>query len=168
VAQRLHFGEAVMSARAPRSLFRRLRDARGANLIEAAILMPLMLLITFGVFDIGVMLYVYLALESGASQAARYGVTGQQGAGLTREQSIMRAMRDATPTLTIPDTAFQFKFLPSGQTVWQNGAGGPGDVTRVIINYTWSFYTPLVRPFFDDGQVQMRVETAMLNERRFQ
>lgn len=157
-----------MTGRGSRSIFRRLRDARGANLVEAAILTPLMLLITFGICDLGVMLYVYLALENGVSQAARYGVTGNQVAGLTREESIMQAMRNATPTLTIPGGAFVFKNLPPNTAVWLNGPGGPGDVVKVTVNYTWSFYTPLVRPFFDNGEVQMRVESIMMNERRFQ
>ena len=37
-----------------------------------------------------------------------YGVTGNPKAGMTREESIRAAMREATPTLTIEDGAFAF------------------------------------------------------------
>ena len=55
---------------------RRLRDATGSNMVEAAIITPLLLLLTFAVMDFGGLFYAYLALENGVSQATRYGVTG--------------------------------------------------------------------------------------------
>ena len=59
-------------------------------------------------------------------------------------------MRTATPTLTIPDSAFTFSHLPSGGTAFVGGVGGPGEVEKVTINYTWTFFTPLMRPFFTE------------------
>src|ERR1700730_6314820 len=59
-----------------RRIFKRLRDSSGGSLVEAALITPLLLLLTFGICDFGAMFYVYLALENGVSQATRYGVTG--------------------------------------------------------------------------------------------
>ena len=56
---------------------RRLGDSKGANLVEAAIVTPLLLLLTLGIVDFAAMFYCYLALEHGVSQATRYAVTGQ-------------------------------------------------------------------------------------------
>ena len=93
-----------------RRLFRRLRDTSGNTMIEAAMITPLVLLLTFGIMEFATMFYVYLALENGVSQATRYGVTGQlkddpmnPGTPLNRTESMKLAMRQATPTLTIPD-----------------------------------------------------------------
>jgi Flp pilus assembly protein TadG len=151
---------------------RRLSDARGANLVEAAIITPLLLLLTLGIVDFSAMFYSYLALEHGVSQATRYAVTGQQmstgGAPIGREASIKAAMRDSTPTLTIPDAAFSFSFMPLNGTSWSSGLGGPNDVGRVTVTYTWNFMTPLVRPFFTNGQVNLRVQSTMKNEVAFQ
>ena len=47
-------------------------------MLEAAIITPLLLLLTFSIVDFGALFYVYLALENGVSQATRYGVTGQR------------------------------------------------------------------------------------------
>jgi len=151
---------------------RRLSDDKGANLVEAAIITPLLLLLTLGIVDFSAMFYSYLALEHGVSQATRYAVTGQEmstgGTPIGREASIKAAMRDSTPTLTIPDAAFSFSFMPLNGTSWSSGLGGPNDVGRVTVTYTWNFMTPLVRPFFTNGQVNLRVQSTMKNEVAFQ
>ena len=77
-------------------------------------------------------------------------------------------MRNATPTLTIADDAFTFTHLPTGGATWAAGSGGPNDIGRITVNYTWAFYTPLVRPFFPNGEIMLKVESAMKNERRFE
>jgi Flp pilus assembly protein TadG len=46
-------------------------------MLEAALITPLLLLLTLSIIDFGAMFYVYLALENGASLATRYGITGR-------------------------------------------------------------------------------------------
>jgi hypothetical protein len=143
------------------------KEDRGATLVEAAIMTPLLLLLTFAIVDFAGLFYVYLALENGASQATRYAVTGQIVTGETREQSIKIAMRNATPTLTLDDGVFSFSHLPPGGTVWLAGSGAENDIGKLTITYPWNLMTPLIRPFFTNGQLVIRVESAMKNERRF-
>jgi Flp pilus assembly protein TadG len=45
---------------------RLIRNCRGATMIEAAIMTPLLLLLTFSIVDFACLFYVYLALENGA------------------------------------------------------------------------------------------------------
>lgn len=158
-----------------RRVQRLLRDASGANLLEAAIITPLLLLLTFGIVDFASVFYAYLALENGVSEAARYAVTGNQmdnpnqpGVKLSYSDSIKQALRDATPTLTIPDTAITFQHMALGGGAWQAGAGGPNEIQKVSVDYTWNVMTPLIRSFFANGQLQVHVESAMKNEARFQ
>ena len=143
----------------------RLGDDRGTNLIEAAILTPLLLFVTFAIVEFGMLFFIYLTLENGVSQATRYAVTGQMVAGMDREQSIRHAMRTASPTLTLPDGAFEFSHLPAAGGGWTPGTGGPSEIGRVTVNYTWTFFTPLVRVLFADGRINLVVESAMMNER---
>lgn len=152
-------------------LLRRVSDSSGANLVEAALITPLLLLLTFAIVDFASLFYVWMALENGVSQASRYGVTGNlmedpddPGETLSREGSLKLAMRESTPTLTIADDDFSFSHLPAGGTVWTGGTGGPNDIGRIAVTYTWTPYTPLIRPFFDDGQFSVTVESAMKNE----
>jgi len=148
-------------------IFRRRRGAKGANLIEAAIMTPLILLVTFAIVDFGAIFYVWLALQNGVSQATRFGVTGNTMGGMSREDSVRRALQDATPTLTIPNASITFSNMPVGGTTWSGGLGAEGAVGRVTVTYTWSLLTPLVRVFFSSGQITISAESTMTTERRF-
>jgi hypothetical protein len=155
----------------------RLGDATGNNIVEAAFALPLFLLLIFSIIDFACIFYVHLALENGISQATRFTVTGNvlpnpepghEGQFLNREDSIKLAMRNATPTLTIPDDAITIQHLPDGEDTWLNGAGEPGDIVRARVDYDWDILTPLMKPFFDHGQIQLTAESAMKNESRFE
>jgi hypothetical protein len=148
-------------------LARKIRSSRGTTLVEAAIITPLLLLLTFSIVDFGTLLYIFLALENGVSQATRYAVTGANPPGMTREDALRQAMRDATPTLTLPDGYFAFDHLTPGGTVWQAGPGGEDDIGRVTVTYPWTLMTPLIRPFFPGGQINVSVQSSMKNEKKF-
>jgi len=135
-------------------------------MIEAAIMTPLLLLLTFSIVDFACLFYVYLALENGASQATRYAVTGQTFSGQTREESIKTAMRQSTPTLTIDDNMFSFTHLPPGGTTWLSGTGAENDIGKVTVTYTWNLMTPLIWPLVkNDGSFQRRDDCSTLAAR---
>ena len=102
--------------------------------LEAAIITPLLLLLTFSIVDFGALFYVYLALENGVSQATRFGVTGNlmddpthPGTRCRATDSIKTAMRQATPTLTIPDSAFSVQLTwRRAAARWSGGHRRPG------------------------------------------
>jgi hypothetical protein len=174
VAQRVHKRPGMTGERR-RAFVHRLSDCSGTNMIEAAIVTPLLLLLTLSIVDFGALFYVHLALENGVAQATRYAVTGNQmddpdnpGFQLSRTESIKRAMRDATPTLTIPDGAFTFEHLPPGGASWVGGVGGPNDIEKVSVEYTWGFLNPLIGHFFSGGEIALKVDSAMKNEGRFE
>ncbi|MGH9409206.1 MAG: TadE family protein, partial [Vicinamibacterales bacterium] len=129
---------------------RRIRGDQGANLLEAAIALPLVILLTFSVVDFASMFYVYLALENGVSQGTRFGVTGNvmndpnTGDPMSRQDSIIAATRDATPTLDLPDADFSFQHLTTGSSSWAAGVGGPSDIVKVTVNYDWDILTPVL------------------------
>ncbi len=153
-----------------RRFFGRLRSTRGATLVEAAVITPLLLLITFSIVDFGSLFYCYLALENGVSQATRFAVTGNvlsdpSGTALDRAGTIMAAMRQATPTLNIPDSAFTFQHMPVGGSSFVAGVGGANDIEKVTVDYTWQLLTPVLRPFFTNGQLHFTVSSMMKNEK---
>jgi Flp pilus assembly protein TadG len=149
-------------------IVKRLGDSTGATLVEAALITPLLLLLTFSIVDFASLFYVYLALENGVSQATRFGVTGGTTGTLSRTASIMDAMRTATPTLTIPDDKFTFEHMAKGGTTWEAGTGGPDEIEKVTVDYKWQLMTPLLRPFFTNGELNFKVASTMKNESRFQ
>jgi Flp pilus assembly protein TadG len=142
---------------------RRLRQTTGQSLVEAAIVLPLLLVVTFAVIDFSWFLFSHMALQNGVSEAARYGITGQAKAGMTRTQSIMQAMRDATPTLDIRDEDFNFTHLVGGN--WVSGVGGPGEIERLRVTHVHDVL--VFRPLFPNGRITIQAESAMKNEARF-
>ena len=149
-------------------MFSRIWDSRGAGLVEGAIISPLLFLITFSIMEFGTMMYVHLALVNGVSQATRFAVTGQLVPGQNLVDSIKSTMRQATPTLTIPDAAFSFSHIPPGGSTWVGGAGGPDAIGRLTVTYSWPILTPLLRPFFSADTVTFVVVSAMKNEGQIQ
>jgi len=136
-------------------------------MVEAAIVSPLLILLTFGIAEFGLVFWAWCSLQNGASLATRYAVTGNAMAGLSREESIRAAFRDATPGLTLDDSAFTFEHMSPGGATWVGGVGGPNDIGKVTVNYTWTLFTPYIRPFFTSGEINFSVESAMKNEGRF-
>ena len=152
-----------------------LRGEKGATMLEAALVTPLLLLLTFSIIDFASLFYVYLAIENGASQATRYGVTGntaddpdKPGTKLSRVDSVKMAMRKATPTITLEDKDFEFSHLAVGGSTWLPNVGGPNEIDKVTVTYTWKFLTPVLRFVFTDGTITLKVESSMKNEARFQ
>jgi hypothetical protein len=120
---------------------------------------------------------VHLAIENGVSQATRYAVTGQlvddplnPGSKLSRDDSIKTIMRQATPTLYLSDTAFTFTHCTPTPTTcpWTGGSGGPGDIGKVEIGYSWKFLNPMLWPFFPPyGAITLKADSSMKNESLF-
>ncbi|HEY7290474.1 MAG TPA: TadE/TadG family type IV pilus assembly protein [Vicinamibacterales bacterium] len=158
-----------MRRRLSHRIVRLLRDTAGTNMIEAAIIAPLLLLLSFSIVDFSGVFYVWLALENGVSQATRLAVTGNTvadptnpAAQLDRQNSVIQAMRAATPTLTLDNGAFAFSTLV-GNT-WTPGFAGAGQVGKVSVTYTWRIMTPIISRFFTNGQIQITANSAMKNE----
>lgn len=147
----------------------RRQSEKGQSMVELAMVLPLMVLLIFAVVDFSVLFYVYQSMEHGISEATRYGITGQQrpdpenpGNYLSREDSIKLVMRENNPVIVLDNSAFTFEHL-SG-TSWTAGSGGPNDISRVTVNYSWRPICPMISVLFTGGQIPLRVSSTMKNE----
>lgn len=144
-----------------------LRDCDGNSLIESALVTPLLLMLTFGLVDFASMFHVYVSMESGISQATRFAVTGNTktdpdtGNPLGREGTIKAVMKDASPSLNVDAMTFTFSHMKPAATSWAGGAGGPGDIGRVAVDYSWEPLTPILGHFLTNGKMTLSVESAM-------
>ena len=142
--------------------------SRGQALIEAAIGIVLLMLLTFSIFDAALLFYAYLTLENGVTEATRFAVTGQQEndpnnptSTLSREDSIKHVMRNSTPGLMLLDSEFSFYDV----THRRSGTGGPSDVIQVTVTHPWRLISPMLWPFVGNGGViSLRVSATMKNE----
>lgn len=132
--------------------------SRGAAMVETGIIISLLILTTFTVFDLAGLFFTYLTFQNGVTQAARFAITNTGG--VNRDQLIRQAMRDNSPGFTINDADFTFFDITTNSA----GSGGPGDIIRISVVHNWKLYSPLVQPIFNNGVVTVRVAASMRNE----
>jgi hypothetical protein len=133
-------------------------------MVETAIMLPLLLVVTFAIVEFGVLFTVNLALESGVTRAARFGMTGATADGQSREASMMAVLRRATPMLTIDDASIEFSHFSGGG--WAPGVGGPGAIQRLSVSYSHDLL--VLMPLLGRAQINLRAESTMKNEERFE
>jgi hypothetical protein len=141
------------------------RPGRGQALLETAIGVVLLLLLSFSVLDAAMFFFAYLTLQNGVTAATRYAVTGQEPNDKDHpsqhEDAIMRVIRDATPGLNIAHDDVHFHNLTTGGL----DAGGPDDVIQVTITHPWQLISPLLWPLVgNQGRITLSVSATMKNE----
>jgi Flp pilus assembly protein TadG len=62
------------------------RDRRGTTAIEYALILPVLLLLSFGILEMSLYMAADVTLEGGLKQASRYGITSQNPGSLTAQQ----------------------------------------------------------------------------------
>ena len=86
--------------------------------------------------------YAYLTLQNGVSQATRYGVTGNTNGRHVARGFHEERIRQATPTLVVPDGAFTFQHMPAGGGAWLGGTGAPGEIEKITVDLHLEFLHP--------------------------
>ena len=102
----------------------RWRDARGAELIEFAMVLPLFLLLTAGIFDFGMMFRTYEAVTNAAREGARVGV--------------LPAYQPADVQARV-DAYIASAGLTGPYTVTVATPAGTFTARSVVVNYTYQF-----------------------------
>ncbi len=69
-------------------------DDRGKAIVEFAFLAPIFLGVMLAIFEFSGIMFVQTLLEGGAREASRYGLTGQQPQGISRETMILQIVSE--------------------------------------------------------------------------
>jgi Flp pilus assembly protein TadG len=147
-----------------RSMWTRLKDDDGANLVEAALVLPLVLWVMFAGVEFGGIIYAQMTLQNGVTLATRYAITQQVMAGKTRQASIIYTLNADTPSLTIDPSTITFTHLIPGTTTWVAGDGAPGQIEKVAVDYSWKLLTPFMPSIFGATSITLHAESSMKNE----
>ncbi len=139
-------------ARQKKPLLRRLvRGGRGQSLVEFALVLPLLLIMVFGIIDFGMGLRSYISLSSATREGARFAAVGNPAGayptdcdGSTSTSAIGRVCV-AMEGLDLSDVQTVSVTYPNGQA--------PGNEVLVTAEYTYNFITPLgdLMGFFSGG-----------------
>ena len=138
------------------------RRTPGQALVETAIGIVLLMLLSLSVVEAAMLFFAYLTLQNGVTAATRFGVTvpNDDDHPTRHADSIMRVMRDATG-LTLEDGEFTFYDI----TTQSSGTGGPDDIIQVTVKHPLQLISPLVWPLVGNGGViTLRVSAMMRNE----
>lgn len=148
-------------ARGQRGTRKLRRDSSGQSIVEFAVVLPLLLLMFFGIFEFGRFYFTKLTLQHAVREATRFAITGnvltdpETGEPIDRAGSIVRVILHNTKDL---DVALD------GITISPADGGGPEDIVRVAVDFRYDLTLPLVRGIVPDGHVNLSFSTAMRNE----
>ncbi len=113
-----------------RLFLRGIEDKRGQSTVEFALVLPVLLLIVFGIIEFGFILNAYVTVISSAREGARYGITGD-----IEEDQIIQRVKNAAGML---DTTTEGKF---SVTVNKNEADGE---LTVAVTYNVDILDPIM------------------------
>ncbi|MDA1329786.1 MAG: pilus assembly protein [Chloroflexi bacterium] len=83
-----------MNAEQRPSSFKRAKS-RGQGMVEFALVLPMLLLIVYGLFEVGRMTYIYFSVVTASREAARYGVAVDESGSGTPQYIDCAAIRTA-------------------------------------------------------------------------
>jgi Flp pilus assembly pilin Flp len=112
----------------------RANSDRGATAVEFALLLPLLLLIVFGLIDFGRAINAQITLTQAAREGARALALGQVSTYQSRAQAAAIGLSPVTVT-DLPDSL--------GGTGCPAGSAQTGHDAVVQVTYTFSFVTPI-------------------------
>ena len=139
----------------------------GSAAIEVSVLGPALVLIMLAIFEYGLFLFCSANLEAAVRDASRFGTTGSEASGMTREERILQIVEERTLGMLDPANAtVRTTVYPSFAAIAAGGgtagAGTAGDVVLYEIEYVWNSVTPLIDPLLDG--VVLTTSVAMRNE----
>ncbi|MFB0537574.1 MAG: TadE/TadG family type IV pilus assembly protein [Anaerolineae bacterium] len=155
---------------------------KGQGLVEFALILPLLLMMFFGIVEFGRIFQAYVTVQHAAREAARYAVTGRGGATpVARVRAIKETAVGATAGLNVdysridwredsPLDARSWKYMDEPNAllvrVWgpngENDPGGPGERVMVEVKYNLQPLTPTFSYFLP--RIAISSQSEMINE----
>lgn len=147
----------------------------GASMVEFAIVLPLLLVIVFGLVEFGRLVAVTTQITTASREAARYGIATGPGTGPEPRYidcvGIRDAAREKVRLVTLPDSAITVEYDQGPSTAvyasctptgLEDLVGTPlgvddiDDQSRIIVTVTTTFNTPvpIVSGFIDGRTVE--------------
>ena len=127
------------------------RAARGQSLVEFALVLPILMIIVFGIIDFGMGLRSYISLTNATREGARFAAVGNPAGAYPADcngsttTSVIGRVCVAIEGLDLADLQNVSVAYPNGQN--------PGESVIVSAEYTYNYITPLgdMVDFFSGG-----------------
>lgn len=129
------------------------RSQRGQSLVEVALVLPILLLILMGIFDVGRAVFAMNAVTNAAREATRLAIVDQKVSGVVDEGK--------QAAIGLDPAAINVNFSITGCP----GTVVIGCTAAVTVDYQWSALTPVISSFI--GPIPLSSTTEMPIERVF-
>ncbi|HWP97461.1 MAG TPA: TadE/TadG family type IV pilus assembly protein [Syntrophomonadaceae bacterium] len=125
-----------------------IKDEKAQAMVEMALALPVLILLSLGIFDFGRVFGSYLVVNNLAREGARYGVVGHSDSEILAAVNSEAAFLDITRLTVTPTPA---------------GSRARGTTLKISVSYTVPLVMPLVdymipNPFPLSSSCYMRVE----------
>jgi Flp pilus assembly protein TadG len=144
-------------------------DERGQTLVEFALILPIFVLVLFGIFDLGRAVYAYNTVNNAAREAVRLAIV-DQNVPAVRDRAV-----DMSVSLAVADADVSVKFLEADYTgngttnaCASGGDPGPriGCIAEVEVTYHYAAATPIISSLI--GKLTLVGSSQQPVERKFQ
>jgi hypothetical protein len=119
------------------------RKERGQELVEYALILPIMMLILMSILDLGRAVYYYSAIHNSAREGARYGIINPEDpAGIeavVRNKAVVLNPTDLTVVIILPDE----------------------DTVQVTVTYQFTAITPIAGILLGENVITLGSRAAM-------
>lgn len=112
-----------------------MKSQKGSAIVEMALVLPILIVLVFGIIDFGRVFHAYLTIDHAGREAARMASVREFGQVTTTAVNKSGGMITASHVSVSYDDASQKR----------------GSNVTVTINYPITFLTPVIQPFFKDG-----------------
>ncbi|MBM4764492.1 TadE family protein [Bacillus sp. B15-48] len=116
-----------------------MKSEKGQSLVEFAFVIPMLVLLLFGIVDFGRAFHAYLVIDHAGREAAR-----------------AASLSDSNPTQVAVQSGGSIGLATGHVNV--NPGSGPGTDATVVIKYPFEFITPIASGFTITNTTVMRVE----------
>jgi hypothetical protein len=126
---------------------------RGQSLVEMALLLPVLLILSVVTFDLGRGIYYYSAIYNAAREGARYGIINPNDITNIKNKAVSMAIG--------------VNLNPADVTVIPNPPNDTVDTIQVDIQYSFELVTPFARLFTQCacGKITLNAYSTMYVER---
>jgi len=133
--------------------FKRLKSIRGQSLVEFALVLPILVILIFGIIDFGMGLRSYISLTNATREGARFAAVGNVPGSYpgdctgTVNKTVVGRVCTAIEGLDLAEVDIVSVEYPNGQA--------PGNSVIVSAQYTYNYITPLgdLVGFFGGGSL---------------
>ncbi len=129
---------------------------RGTTLVEFALVLPILLLIIFGVLDLGWAIYAQNTLSLATRDAARIGIVNPDSS------AIIQRVRDKSFALDVGE--IHICYDSTGFCSADAGTRTVNAMITVSAVYTYTPITPVIGNMIGSGGVAIRTQSSMLVE----